>query len=363
MPSRYSTTRKEDRIKDEIYSTVKHHQEISQKNLIETVRKKLNPKPDPKTIMTRIRVMCHDGKLQEIRDRSSKKRVIGYVTPNYPMDEIVYEQMKDNFKKIHAMFDKIEKDSNQYTYSLMVDVKNILESVLLRIPESIKDNKRYLELQLESMELDISEDVNSTVKLLDTSNKRYQELGRIIHSIRTELCKLDNQRVKHLKQQQNTASTAKRKKIEKMIDRISDIFEYRYSNLRDIRNTIKSKNSYNTYENLIKKYPQNEPSNVEKICKMLDGYPSELQFKLENPIQKIKSKYCLSTERLKTLDSEFEEEENEDMLDNIEEEMNLEKTKVKECGTLLDKICRCMESKMSIKQILAEIPKEYAVES
>ena len=365
LPSKHSDKPENDRIKDEILSTVKNHQEISQNRIIENVRKKISPKPDPKTIINRIKEMCRDEKLHELCDRSPKKRAIGYVTADYCMDETIYEQMKDNLKKIRTLFDEIESDSSRYPYQLMQEVNGILEGVLSRTPELIKSRKDYLELQLESWEPEISEKNRSIMKLLDEhkSNQRYPELTPILHNIRKELYNLDNRRINYFKQLQKAASAAKREKIVKMIGKVSDTFSYWFSSLCEIENMVKSKDPDSAYEDLVRKYPQNEPNNVQRIFNMLDRYPPELQFKLEDLARHIINDLSFSVDAQKALHTEFEAEEDKNRLDYIEEQLVMEEDKKRMCEDLLDKICQGMESDKTIKQILAEMPKEYVAGS
>lgn len=364
LPSRYSPPPKDDIVSNGILTIVKNQPKISQKQIIDSVRRKLNPKPDPKTVIQKIKMLCQVGKLHNLHAETIR-RTTAYVTADYDTDEIIHKQIKENIKKFHALLDEIEIESSRYKPQLMSDVNNMLEKMSYRIPELIKSYRDSLELQLKSWSPDICEQVRSTWKLLDKHplGEQHQKLPKIIHEISTKLSELDSQRIKYVKIQQSASSAKKKNMIKKKIAKIDDRFDYLYSSLLEIQNRIKSKSLDDVYEDRVREHLEHEPSTINKIYEMLNEYPWELQFKMQNILRKIINDLYASIDEQNTLHSKFEKEQNKDMLDYIEEELDMNKNKEDKCKTMLDKIWHGMESDTTIKQILTDIPAEYVTES
>ena len=388
LPSRYSDTPKNDRLEDAILTIVENRQRVSPKDIIDKIHQE-SPKPDHKTIRDRLRKMCQSGKLCTLHDKTSKKRVIGYITVDYEMDEITHSQLIENLAKIRKMLENIESESDRYTYQLALEVNDILQNIISQTPDLIKSRRNSIELQLISWGPDINEIVHDTREVAglledeqtdsepDKSEvthstneyleefmlKNQDQLSKIIYEISIILNELNTQRVEYAKQLQSASSVTKKKKTREMISKVDIIFYYHYSCLLEIKNKVKSKKFDSIYDGLVKSYLQNEPNILNKIYDMLDKYDLELRFKIEDIIQKITDALYLSVDEQNTLHAQFEKEQDKDKLDMISEKLDTEENKERDCKALLDKICQGMQSDMTIKQILGDIPKKYTDQS
>ncbi len=198
------------------------------------------------------------GKVTRNKNKTQRS-IIGYYAPDFPMDKTLDKQVKGNLEKLRSIIDEIENDSETYNYTLKLQVNGILEHTLAYIPESIADHRDYYASLLQSHERDIHYETCEVLELVDGRVDIDPEIRLkvryILGKIRDNLCHIERQRAKHVKEKQNASSPSKRKEIDQKLEKACNEYEKQHKAFLGLRFRVETQDlSHEDVEKIAEKH-------------------------------------------------------------------------------------------------------------